>query len=141
MYFEFINFEFPKVFRSYLHHHSAVAPTAIAVGRTHAVDDNLLWAAGGRHNKAAGTHAEAIHSPTLYLRHKAVFGCWQPLTAPLPAVVLNLVDEFGRMFQADTNGKPLRLNVDACLGKIPINVSGRMACGKDDGSPPLFIDH
>ena len=49
-------------------------------------------------------------------------------------MVLYLVDEVGRMLQANTNGQSLRLDVNAALCKVAIDIACRMACSKDDGT-------
>ena len=134
MNFEFINFEFFIVFGPYLHHHAAIAPTSVSVGRTHAVDHDLFGSACCRYDKAAGTHAEAIDAAPLNLRHHAVLGGGQPLSTSLATVVLYLVDEVGGMLQAYTDGESFCFDVDAALCKVAIDVAGRMACSKDDGT-------
>ncbi len=47
-------------------------------------------------------------------------------------MILNLVDEFCGMLQANTYRKTFRLDVYAALCKIAIDIACRMACGKDD---------
>ena len=49
-------------------------------------------------------------------------------------MVLYLVYQLTGMFQAHTDGKPLRLNFNAGLVQIAIDVAGGMACSKNDGT-------
>ena len=101
------------IFRPQLHDHSTIAPSRSAIGRAHAIDHNLLFIGSSRNDKSARTHTERIYTTAVDLCYKRVFGSGKIFATPLFAVILNLIDELGRMLKThtDSNAFWLYLNL------------------------------
>ena len=120
------------VLGAHRHGDAAVGEGRIARRIAHAVHHLLPSGRGGRHNDAAGAHAEGEHSVSTHLGDKAVGGRRQEPGIAL-AVILNLVDELLRVLHAHAEGEGLGLEQPAAAGKELVDVAGRMACGEDHG--------
>ena len=101
------------VLRAHFHHHAAVRPPCATVTGTHTVDNHLFGTCGGRYHKSSRAHTERINSPAFYLCDKTILCCRKVFSPALPTVVLYLVYQLRRMFESDTHGNALRLNLYA----------------------------
>ena len=120
-----------------LHYHSTIGPLAASIARTHSVDNYLALACGCRDNKTSGTHAEGIYASLIDLGDKGIFGCGKILAPAVLVVILYAVDEFGRMLKSHAYRQTLCLDIYSTLGKITIDITGTMTCGKDDRTTKL----
>ena len=71
--------------------------------------------------------------------HKTVLGCRQILAAPVPVVVLYLVDKLRRMLQAHTYGYAFRLNLYLRFGKVAIDITRRMPRSENHGATECHL--
>ena len=113
---------------------AGVAPSGVAGGGAHTVDDDLLGAGGCGDDKAARTHTKTINASATTLRCETVLGCGEPRAAPLAAVVHDTVDHLAGVLEAYADGKPFGFELDALLTEHTIDVACAMAGGKDDGA-------
>ena len=126
-----------EVFGTGFDHHARIRPTTAAVGGTHAVDHQLFGAGGGGHDEAARAHAEGIHAAPVHLLHEGIFGRGEVAAASLAVVILNLVDEMGRMLQTHAHGHPFLFDLHSRGVQIAINVAGGVSGGEHHGAFPL----
>ena len=119
------------------HHHSAIGPLTASVARTHSVDHYLALACGCRDDETSGTHAEGIDASLIDLGDEGIFGCGKILAPAVFVVILYAVDEFGRMLKSHAYRQTLCLDIHSTLGKITIDITRTVTCGKDDGTTKL----
>ena len=122
-----LHFREQKVFRTCFYHHTRVAPFGASVARTHTVDYQLVRTAGCRYDKSTGTHAEAVHSSSVYLLYETVFGGRKVFSSSVFIVILYLVNQHGRVFQSHTDGNSFGFQLHPMGIQPAIYISGRMS--------------
>ena len=75
----------------------------------------------------------------IYLSNEAIFGSRQIFSSTTLIVILNLVDELGRMFQTHTYGDAFCLDIYLCRSEIAVYIAGTMTCCQDNRSAISFL--
>ena len=103
------------ILRRDTHDDAAVGVALVARILTHAIGHHVSRFRGGRHHRATGTHAKAVHRAAVAaVMHQFVIRRAQGRVSCVPAVAA-AVDEGLGMLDAKTNGKRLGLQIHAAL--------------------------